>query len=222
MGGNRLLIVEDHKMFGEALQSILSRLPEIAETRLVSTFSEIIAHASNFLPSLVVLDISVTQHSTIPLIPQLRALASCPRILIVTMHNDPVIAQAALRAGAAGYLLKDSGSSVLIDGVRAVLDGQRFLEPSVTEALETSPYGSEDEGSLLFDRYDALTPREQEVLRLLGEGTKTGTVAKVLGISRKTADVHRYNLMRKLDAGTTADLIRIALRLGVVSPRERG
>lgn len=220
MIGHRLLIVEDHKMFGEALQSILSRLPEITETRLVSSFAQILAHASSFQPSVVALDISVNQHSTIPLIPQLRELNSSPKILVVTMHSDPVIAQAALRAGATGYLLKDSGSSVLIDGVRAVLDGHRFLEPTVTEALETTAGGHEEEASLLFERYDVLTPREQEVLRLLGEGNKTGTVARVLGISRKTADVHRYNVMRKLDAETTADLIRIALRLGIVSPRE--
>jgi two-component system, LuxR family, secretion system response regulator SsrB len=212
MTGHRLLIVEDHKMFGEALQSILSRLPEIMETRLVSSFAQILAHASSFQPSVVALDISVNQHSTIPLIPQLRELNSSPKILVVTMHSDPVIAQAALRAGATGYLLKDSGSSVLIDGVRAVLDGHRFLEPTAC--------GHEEEASLLFEKYDVLTPREQEVHRLLGEGNKTGTVAKVLGISRKTADVHRYNVMRKLDAETTADLIRIALRLGIVSPRE--
>jgi DNA-binding NarL/FixJ family response regulator len=220
MGGARLLIVEDHKMFGEAVQSILSHLPEIEETRLVSSFPEIMAHASSFQPTLVALDISVNQHSTIPLISQLRELDSCPKVLVVTMHSDPVIAQAALRAGAAGYLLKDSGSGVLIDGVRAVLGGGRFLEPTVTEALESTVHTTEEEASLLFEKYDALTPREQEVLRLLGEGNKTGSVARVLGISRKTADVHRYNVMRKLDAETTADLIRIALRLGVVSPTE--
>lgn len=220
MAGERLLIVEDHKMFGEALQSILSGLPEVTETRLVSSYREILAHASSFQPTVVALDISVNQHSTIPLIGELRALDSKPKVLVVTMHNDAVVAQAAIRAGATGYLLKDSGSSLLIEGLRTVIGGRRYLEPSVVEALETTPRESEADASLLFERYDALTPREQEVLRLLGEGNKTGSVARLLGISRKTADVHRYNVMRKLGAETTAELIRIALSLGVVSPKE--
>ncbi len=89
MSGERLLIVEDHKMFGEALESILSHLPEIAETRLVSAFPQILATASSFQPSVVALDISVNQHSTIPLIPQLRELDSAPRVLVVTKHWKP-------------------------------------------------------------------------------------------------------------------------------------
>ncbi len=220
MGSHKLLIVEDHRMFGEALQSILTRLPEIAETRVVPRYEEILAVASRFLPNLITLDISVNQQSTIPLIRELRELPSRPHILVLTMHNDPVICQAALGSGALGYLLKDSGSSALVEAVREVMCGRRFLEPTIVEALETRPVEVGQQGSLLFDRYDGLTRREQEVLKLLAEGHKTGAVAESLGISRKTADTHRYNVMRKLEAETTAQLIKIALRLGVVSPEE--
>lgn len=216
----KLLVVEDHRMFADALQAILSRLPEIGEIRPVARYEEILAVASRFLPSIVTLDISVNQQSTVPLIRELKGLPSRPKVLVLTMHNDPVVCQAALRNGALGYLLKDSGSSALIEAIREIICGRQYLEPTIVEALETRPVETEREGSLLLDRYDALTLREQEVLKLLAEGNKTGAVAESLGISRKTADAHRYNVMKKLDVETTAGLVKIALRLGVISPEE--
>lgn len=166
-------------------------------------------------PAVLLLDLNLPRLHGLEVLRAVRA--SCPqtKVMILSMHNDEAYVIEALRAGAVGYLLKGSPSAEITAGVQAVLAGRRHLSAPLSEwAISALAFKQPDQS----DPYYTLSPREREVLQLAAEGLTTAAIAEKLFISPRTADTHRANLMRKLALPSQTDLVRYAIRRGLIEP----
>lgn len=214
---HRLLIVDDHPLFREGLKAILRRDPAFTVVAEAGGSAEALRLARDSRPDLAVLDISLPDRSGIQLARELRALLPDIAILMVSMHAKADYVAEAVKAGAGGYLTKDAATQRLLEGLRAVAAGSLYLDPSLSlevsrELLAKGTRRCDEPASA----YDSLTPREREVMRLVVEGLANKEVAAALGISIKTAEHHRANLMRKLGLQNTVELVRYAGKLGLI------
>ena len=146
---------------------------------------------------------------------QVSQRAPQTRIIILSMHANEAYVLEALRNGASAYVLKDSRADDLVYAVREVMEGRRYLSPPLSERAINSYIRQANESTL--DPYETLTNREREVLNLAAQGCNATEIAQKLSISGRTAETHRANLMRKLDLHTQTDLIRYALRRGIIA-----
>lgn len=213
----RVLIVDDHPMFREGLKAILKRDPRY----------EVVAEAGNGRQGLdaladtgadmALVDISLPDVNGIRLTRELKLVCPDLKVVIVSMHSKIEHIAEAFKAGASGYLVKESASDGLLKGLDTVAQGEYFLDssvsPTVVESLVSSPL---QRGFTRDPDYSSLTPREQEVMRLLAEGLSPKEIAEKLFISPKTAENHRANLMKKLNLHSKVELIRYAARLGLI------
>jgi DNA-binding NarL/FixJ family response regulator len=173
--------------------------------------------AKKLKPDLVVVDISLPDQSGIQLTRDLRQLLSETKILIVSMHSKIDYIAEAFQAGATGYVVKESASERLLQGLKSVAKGDYYLDSSVSHAVVENLMKSPLKAAKITDAdYSTLTPREQEVMRLLAEGLSSKKVAEKLFISPKTVENHRYSIMRKLDVHSTIELTRYAAKLGLI------
>ncbi|MES0447100.1 MAG: response regulator transcription factor [Desulfobacterales bacterium] len=213
-----ILIIDDHPLFREGLKTIIGRK---------ETLFEVVGEAENGLeglrkakklkPDLAVVDISLPDKSGIQLTREIRSLLSNTRIMIVSMHSKMDYISEAFQAGATGYMVKESASERLLQGLESVAKGDYFLDSSVSHAVvENLIKTPAKETRITNADYGTLTPREQEVMRLLAEGLSSKEVASKLFISPKTVENHRSNLMNKLDLHSTIELIRYASKLGLI------
>lgn len=176
---------------------------------------EAVRRIDEHAPDVVLLDLVLPKLSGFEVIRHLEATGSRSRALVLSMHANEGYVVQALRHGAAGYLLKASSTDELASAVRTVAAGRRYLGAPFSDRAIEAYSSSLDEAEL--DPYETLTQREREVLQLAAEGVSNNTAARRLGISVRTIEVHRANLMRKLGLGSGADLIRYGLRRGLVS-----
>lgn len=213
-----ILIIDDHPLFREGLKTIIGRK---------ETLFEVVGEAENGLeglrkakklkPDLAVVDISLPDKSGIQLTREIRSLLSNTRIMIVSMHSKMDYISEAFQAGATGYMVKESASERLLQGLESVAKGDYFLDSPVSHAVvENLIKTPTKETRITNSDYGTLTPREQEVMRLLAEGLSSKEVASKLFISPKTVENHRSNLMNKLDLHSTIELIRYASKLGLI------
>ena len=163
------------------------------------------------------MDISLPDRSGIQLTREIRSLLSSTRILIVSMHSKIDYIVEAFQAGATGYVIKESASERLLQGLDFVANGNYFLDSSVSHAVVVNLMKFPLKEAKITDaEYGTLTPREQEVMRLLAEGLSSKEVAKKLFISPKTVENHRSNIMKKLDIHSAIELVRYAVKLGLI------
>ena len=213
-----ILIIDDHPLFREGLKTIIGRK---------ETLFEVVGEAENGLeglkkakklkPDLAVVDISLPDISGIQLTREIRSLLSNTHIMIVSMHSKMDYISEAFQAGATGYMVKESASERLLQGLESVAKGDYFLDSSVSHAVvENLIKTPAKETRITNADYGTLTPREQEVMRLLAEGLSSKEVASKLFISPKTVENHRSNLMNKLGLHSTIELIRYASKLGLI------
>lgn len=209
-----LLIVDDHALFREGLSSFLSDQAEVDRVDTVGTLSEAKDLVRLGAFDVVVLDVAMGNDSGIQAIAGLRRAAPSTRILMLSMHTSGAIVKAAMDAGASGFVTKDVAGQELMRALRIVIAGGTFIDPSVAPALarRIAVPGS----APMSERYARLSPREQEVFQLLAAGLKGGEIGEKLGVARKTADTHRYNVFRKMNLRNTTELVRTALDLGVI------
>jgi len=175
--------------------------------------SEALALAAELRPDVVVLDISMPDQSGLEVAARLRTGSSAPRILILSMHNNTEYVLESVRAGAQGYLLKDTAAAELRTAVRAVCRGESYFSPPVATRLTAAvrgEYGATNGG------LDLLTSREREVLLGVARGRTNKEIAAELGISPRTVETHRESLMRKLQIRTVAELTRLAIESGIM------
>jgi DNA-binding NarL/FixJ family response regulator len=173
------------------------------------------ALAAKLKPDIVVLDIAMPQLSGLEAARQINAHSPRTGIVILSMHSDETYVTRALKAGARGYLLKDSAESDLISAIRAVVAGKAFFSPAISKML-VEDYVREMQLRGAEDSYELLTTREREILHLLAEGRSNKEVATTLNLSVYTVETHRSNILEKLNLHTTPELILYAVRKGLV------
>ena len=170
-----------------------------------------------FKPDLALLDISLPDQSGIELTAEMLKLSSKIRIMIVSMHSKVDYIVKAFQAGATGYVVKESASEKLLQGIDTVLKGDYFMDTRVPQKVVRKLMGNQDEEAKITNAaYGALTPREQEVMTLVAEGLTTNEISERLFISPKTVENHRSSIMRKLDLHSTIEIVRYAAKLGLI------
>ena len=210
----RIVVADDHALVREGIRRVLDEEPGFEVVAEAADGETALARVAELQPDVVVLDISMPGLSGLEVARRLRERHPDVRALVLSMHDDTEYVLRAVRAGAAGYLLKDdAGPQLLRQAVRAVHAGDSFFSPAVatrlTDALRADPAASEDP-------LGPLTTRELEVLRLVAGGRSNKQIATELGISRRTVESHRESLMRKLGIRTVAGLTRFALEQGLL------
>lgn len=206
----RVLLADDHTLVVEGLCKLLEEEFEVVAA--VTDGRALIEAALTLKPDVILLDISMPLLNGLDSARHLSRSLPQAKLIFVTMHADPIYLAEALRAGASGYVLKRSAASELIDAVRQVLRGQRYVTPLVEqETLESAL------ASLSFEDFTALTVRQKEILRLIAEGLASKEIAAALAISVKTVEFHKTGIMRKLGLRTTAELTRYAIGHGISS-----
>jgi DNA-binding NarL/FixJ family response regulator len=210
----RVMLADDHRILRDSLKLLLEQngCEVVGEA---SSAEEALGLAAKVRPQVLVMDLEMPGVGGLAITHRIVKLSPAPRVLILSHFNDEeYLVEALTQAGAAGYLLKSDGAGELINAVRAVNAGKRYLSPSVAPILLGRLQSPDPSRPIL----DLLTRREREVLRLIGQGATSKEVAHRLGISPKTAQVHRDNLKQKLNLHTTAALVRYALKHRIVNP----
>ena len=215
--GKTILIVDDHPVFREGLKSILSRAPGYRVAGEAGDGRQALELVREIKPDLVLLDLSLPDVSGVQLIEDIRRQLPDTLILVVSMHGKIDYLTAAFKAGARGYVVKESAAAMLLQAIDLVAAGEYYLDSSVSREVVQRLAAETGQAAPVSDRdYAALTRREQEILRLLAEGQSPKAIASRLCVSQKTVENHRANLMAKLNLHTTLDLVRYAARLGLV------
>jgi len=214
-----VLIVDDHPTFREGLKAILTQSPALKVVGEAGSYEEAVRCTKKLEPDLLVVDVSLPKRDGIQLTRELRELRPEAAVLIVSVHARAEFIVAAFKAGARGYVAKDVPPQKLLQGIETILKGEYFLDGVASDAvIHHLIDSSEQRTSITDERYNELSPREQQVLRLLAEGRSAKSIASELFISRKTVENHRANIMNKLHLASLVELIRYAARIGLIDP----
>ena len=211
----RILLADDHQLMRSGVRLMLEREPDLTVVGEASDGREAVALAKSLKPELVVMDIGMPNLNGIEAAHQMTQDNPELAIVMVSMHSDETYILRALKAGARGYLLKDSAEADLIKAVHAVAGGKSFFSPVVSRLL-LDDYIRKLKRSGTEDSYDLLTPREREILQLIAEGKSNKDVANLLDLSVYTVESHRANLMEKLNLRGLPELILYAVRRRII------
>lgn len=210
----RVIIADDHPLVRQGLRSLLDDEADISVVGEAGDGQEALALAGRLRPEVMIVDISMPAMNGLQVAAALRARGERARLVFLSMYRDEVLVREALRLGVAGYVLKRSVTEELLQAVRAAARGETYLSPAVAEvAGELRPAPDEDGAG---PGLNSLTPREGQVLQLVAQGLKNTAIAHRLKMSVKTVEKHRARLMSKLNARDRAELLRRAVRLGLV------
>ncbi|MFN0167931.1 MAG: response regulator [Bryobacteraceae bacterium] len=211
----RILIADDHKVLRSGLRRILEEQPDLEVVGEAADGREAVDLASALQPDIVVMDIAMPQMNGMEATRQIVTKNPRINVLILSMYSDENYIVQVLRAGARGYLLKDSAEDDLINAVRSVNSGLPFFSPKIARLLVgDSMQRLRDEA--VSDTYELLTPREREVLQLIAEGKSNKEVAASLFVSPTTVETHRARIMDKLDLHSTAEIVLYAVRKRII------
>jgi DNA-binding NarL/FixJ family response regulator len=206
----RVAIVDDHTLLAEALGKFLE-----AQAEIVACYADgrvFLADVGRLRPDIVVLDFAMPSMNGLDVARELRRIAPAVRIIFLTMNEDPAVAAEALRLGASGYLLKRCAGEELPAAVREVMNERVYITPLLTGKLVGTLVSNPRAGKPV----DRLSARQREVLQLLAAGRSMKETAAILHVSARTVAFHKYRIMEQLHAGSTAALIQIAVREGLV------
>jgi len=204
-----ILIADDHKMFAQGLASLLEE--EFELVGIVENGKALIEAATRLEPEVIVVDISMPILNGFDAVRRLKQSGTTAKVIFLTMHADSRLLAEAIRCGGAGYVLKQSAGEDLVHAIREVIAGHNYVTPEVQSELQTNLAPHENKKHL------NLTPRQREVLQLLSAGLTMKEIASRLGISTRTAESHKYEMMEGLGVGSTAELVQYAIKLGITS-----
>ena len=204
----KVLLADDHAIVAEGLATLLKDHFDLLET--VGDGSALIDAARKLRPDVIVTDIAMPVLSGLEALRRLKAMRNEAKVIFLTMHADAQLATEAFRAGASGYVLKQSAGEELIAAIQEVLKGRTYLTPLITKNVianltESTPPTVK------------LTPRQREVLRLIADGRRMKEIGAILELSTRTVESHKYEMMRALGVESTAELVRYAIQIGLAA-----
>ena len=205
-----IFLADDHTMVREGLAALVSKEPDFSVVGQCGEGLEVLSQILKVCPDVVVLDIMMPGLNGLDICRELTKKAKRVSVLILSMYEDEQFIARALEYGASGYLLKESAAQQLADAIRAVSRGELFLGPGIPRTV----LDHMTEGG---DPYETLTTRERQVLQCVAEGKTNRQIAEQLGLAVKTIDTHRMRLMRKLNIHDQTNLVKFAVRRGLVS-----
>jgi len=213
----RVLIADDHAIVRDGLQQLLKSQPDMEPAGEAEDGQQALERAKTLRPDVILMDIAMPRLSGIEVISLIREAVPASQVVVLSMHAKETYVQQALTAGARGYVLKASPSRDIIDAIRAAYRGEYFLS-SRLQAEVIGKYLQARRNVPSMRSYDLLSEREQQVFRLVAQGRSTSQIADILCISPKTVEKHRTGLMNKLDVHDRLDLLKYAIKIGVVDP----
>jgi len=209
-----IVLADDHRLVREGLRRLLEERKDFRVIGEATNGQQAVEIAEAERPDLVLMDISMPGLSGIDATRRICKNGSATKVLILSMHDNRSFVEEVLRAGASGYVLKDAAASDLLRAVDAVRSGDSFLSPSITQQVVDAIANPGDRSAASLE---SLTERERQVLTLIAEGLSSKQIAGQLGVSLKTVESHRANLMDKLDIHKVSGLVRFAIRAGLVA-----
>ena len=212
----RVLLADDHKLIRAGLRLVVDQQPDLSVVGEADDGRQAVELAKSLKPDVVVMDIGMPNLNGIEAARQIGEMDPGAAVVMLSMHSDEGYVLRALSAGARAYLLKDSATTDLVQAIRAVVEGKSFFSPAVSKVL-LQDYMRKLQRSGAEDSYDLLSPREREVLQLVGEGKSNKEVASLLNLSVYTVETHRAKIMQKLNLKGVPELILYAVRKGIIS-----
>ncbi|HEY2018530.1 MAG TPA: response regulator transcription factor [Bryobacteraceae bacterium] len=210
MKRTRILLADDHAVVRQGFKMILSAQTDMEIVGEAGNGREAVDLAEQLKPDVVVMDVSMPELNGIEATRRLATSVPHTRVVALSMHKDSVYVREILRAGARGYLLKDSNAGDVVSAIRAVASGESYLSPAVSNAV------LDDYRRHVTNPIDLLSSREREVLQMLAEGKTNKEIAVVLNLSVYTVDAHRGRIMEKLNVHSINELVRFAVRNGLI------
>ena len=210
-----VVVADDHEMIRTGLRTVLEQQCACEVVGEAATGTAALALVHTFRPALLVTDMVMPELGGLEVLRQVRATAPATQVIVFSMHADVSYVREALHAGALGYVLKESLSSDLIAAIQHALAGRRYVSPVLSEQI-LDAY-AQPPSQAQFDPYQQLSEREQAVFVLTAQGRTSSAIAAHLGLSSRTVESHRANLMRKIGLHTLADLVRYAIRRGLIT-----
>jgi two-component system response regulator NreC len=212
----RVLLADDHTIVRDGLRALLEKQPDMTVSGEASDGREAVQIAEENSPDVVVMDIAMPNMNGIEATRRIVATHPSTAVVILSMHQDESYVLRSLKAGARGYLLKDSLRSDVVEAIRSVAQGRSFLTRKVSRLMQEE-YIRQMERRGVEDSYDLLTDREREILQLVAEGRTNKEVANVLNIGLTTVETHRTHILQKLGLHSVPELILYAVRKGIIA-----
>jgi len=212
----RILLADDHTVVRDGLRALVEKQPDMAVVGEAADGRDTVRLAEEQSPDVIIMDIAMPNMNGIEATRRITASNPQTAVLILSMHQDESYVLRSLKAGAKGYLLKESVRGDIIEAIRAVVHGRSFLTRKVSRILQED-YVREMERRGLEDSYDLLTGREREILQLVAEGRTNKEVATMLNISLTTVETHRTHILQKLNLHSIPELILYAVRKGIIA-----
>ena len=209
-----VLLADDHPIVRQGIRHLLEAESDVKVVAEATDGLETVRLVEQLRPNVLIVDLMMPGLNGLEVLRQIKKRSPATLSIVLSMQSADAYVVEALKSGASGYILKDSGPSELVNAVRQVIQGQRFLSPKLSERLIDAFIQTADNTAL--DPYETLTDREREVLQMVSEGLTTPEMARRLSISPRTAELHRSRMMNKLGIRNQTDLIRYALKRGIL------